>query len=85
MTAARSRHVVIRRPALLYAALLAALIVAWAVPPSSLLSLSSLPRFFAAVLVFVALLYGLAFLTGRRHLRIAGPADARTPQTTSTA
>src|SRR5205807_5142268 len=133
-----SRHVVIRRPALLYAALLAALIVAWAVPPSSLLSLSPLPRFFTAViiafapiflanmvfaqrfrdtadtgtafganllgamvggvleyaslivgyrwlLVFVALLYGLAFLTGRRHLRIAGPADARTPQTTSTA
>ena len=37
------------------------------------------------LLVFVALLYGLAFLTGRRHLRIAGPADARTPQTTSTA
>ena len=133
-----SRHVVIRRPALLYAALLAALIVAWAVPPSSLLSLSPLPRFFAAViiafapiflanmvfaqrfrdtgdtgtafganllgamvggvleyaslivgyrwlLVFVALLYGLAFLTGWRHLRIAGPADARLPQTTSTA
>ena len=133
-----SRHVIIRRPALLYAALLAALIVAWAVPPSSLLSLSPLPRFFTAViiafapiflanmvfaqrfrdtadtgtafganllgamvggvleyaslivgyrwlLVFVALLYGLAFLTGRRHLRIAGPADARTPQTTSTA
>jgi hypothetical protein len=133
-----SRHVVIRRPALLYAALLAALIVAWAVPPSSLLSLSPLPRFLIAViiafapiflanmvfaqrfrdtgdtgtafganllgamvggileyaslivgyrwlLVFVALLYGLAFLTGWRHLRIAGPADARTPQTTSTA
>jgi hypothetical protein len=32
-----SRRVVVRRPALLYAALLAALIVAWAVPPSSLL------------------------------------------------
>ena len=121
-----SRHVVIRRPALLYAALLAALIVAWAVPPSSLLSLSPLPRFVAAViiafapiflanmvfaqrfrdtgdtgtafganllgamvggileyaslivgyrwlLVVVALLYGLAFITGRRHLRIAAP------------
>ena len=128
-----SRHVVIRRPALLYAALLAALIVAWAVPPGSLLSLSPLPRFFLAViiafapiflanmvfsqrfrdtgdsttafganllgaivggvleyaslvigyrwlLVFVAVLYGLAFLTGWRHLRIASPAAARTPQ-----
>jgi hypothetical protein len=132
-----SRHVIIRRPGLLYAALLAALIVAWAIPPSSLLSLSPLPRFFAAVviafapiflanmvfaqrfrgtedtgtafganllgamvggvleyaslivgyrwlLVFVALLYGLAFLTGWRHLRAVGPAAARIPQTTST-
>ncbi len=49
-----SRHVVIRRPALLYAALLAALIVAWAIPPSSLLSLSPLPRFFAAVVIAFA-------------------------------
>jgi len=123
-----SRHVVVRRPALLYVALLAALVVAWAVPPSSLLSLSPLPRFVVAViiafapiflanmvfaqrfrgtadtgtafganllgamlggvleyaslivgyrwlLVFVALLYGLAFLTGWRHLRAGGLAD----------
>ncbi len=128
-----SRHLVVRRPALLYAALLAALIVAWAVPPSSLLSLSPLPRFVLAViiafapvflanmvfaqrfrdtgdsatafganllgamvggileyaslvvgyrwlLVFVAVLYGLAFLTGYRHLRIANPMSARTLQ-----
>jgi hypothetical protein len=117
-----SRHVVVRRPALLYAALLAALVVAWAVPPESLLTLSPLPRFAVAVviafapifvanmvfaqrfrttgdsgtafganllgailggvleylsliagyrwlLVVVALLYGLAFITGRGHLR----------------
>jgi Spermine/spermidine synthase domain len=117
-----SRHVVVRRPALLYAALLAALVVAWAVRPESLLTLSPLPRFFVAVviafapifvanmvfaqrfrdtgdsatafganllgailggtleylslivgyrwlLVVVALLYGLAFITGRGHLR----------------
>ena len=128
-----SRHVVIRRPALLYVALLAALVVAWAVPPGALLSFAPLPRFVLAViiafapiflanmvfaqrfrntgdsttafganllgamiggileytsliigyrwlLVLVALLYGLAFLTGRRHLRIAGPTAARTPQ-----
>ena len=128
-----SRRVVVRRPALLYAALLAALIVAWAIPPSSLLSLSPLPRFVVAVivaftpiflanmvfaqrfrdagdsttafganllgamvggvleyaslivgyrwlLVFVAVLYGLAFLTGRRHLRVADPAAERAPQ-----
>ena len=128
-----SRHVVIRRPALLYAGLLAALVVAWAVPPESLLSLSPLPRFVVAViiafapiflanmvfaqrfrntgdsgtafganllgamiggileyssliigyrwlLVLVALLYGLAFISGRRHLRLAAPTAARTPQ-----
>ena len=128
-----SRRVVVRRPALLYAALLAALVVAWAVPPGSLLSLSPLPRFVLAViiafapiflanmvfsqrfrdtgdsttafganllgamiggileytslivgyrwlLVLVALLYGLAFITGRRHLRIAAPTAAQTPQ-----
>ncbi len=128
-----SRHVVIRRPALLYAALLATLAVTWAVPPGSLLSLSPVPRFVVAViiafapiflanmvfaqrfrnvgdsttafganllgamvggileytsliigyqwlLVLVALLYGLAFITGRRHLRIAAPTAARTPQ-----
>ena len=121
-----SRHVTVRRPALLYAGLLAALAVAWAVPPSSLLSLSPLPRFVTAVilafapifganmvfaqrfresgdsttafganllgamlggvleyaslvvgyrwlLVFVAVLYALAFLTGRRHLRPNSP------------
>jgi spermidine synthase len=120
-----SRHVVVRRPALLYAALLAALIVAWAVPPGSLLSLSPLPRFIVAVIIafapiflanmvfaqrfrntgdsgtafganllgamlggileylsliigyrwllaVVALLYGLAFITGRGHLRAVG-------------
>jgi hypothetical protein len=133
-----SRHVVVRRLALLYTALLAALIVAWAIPPSSLLALSPLPRFVVAVivaftpiflanmvfaqrfrdagdsttafganllgamvggvleysslivgyrwlLVFVAVLYGLAFLTGWRHLRIAGPAVERTPQPVSRA
>src|SRR6266702_2072956 len=127
-----SRRVEVRRPALLYAGLLAALVVAWAVPPSSLLSLSPLPRFVLAVIiafapvflanmvfaqrfrdtgdsatafganllgamvggileyaslivgyrwliVFVAVLYGLAFLTGYRHLRIAGAMPARTP------
>jgi len=32
------------------------------------------------LLVFVAALYGLAFLTGWRHLRIPGPMAARMPQ-----
>ncbi len=128
-----SRHVVIRRPALLYAALLVALGVTWAIPPGSLLTLSPVPRFVVAViiafapiflanmvfaqrfrdtgdsttafganllgamiggileytsliigyrwlLVLVALLYGLAFITGRRHLRLAAPTGAQVPQ-----
>ncbi len=127
-----SRHVEVRRPALLYTALLAALVVAWAVPPESLLTLSPLPRLLvAAVIAFapiflanmvfaqrfrstgdsgtafganllgailggileylslivgyrwllavVALLYGLAFITGRGHLRAAG----RSPEASS--
>jgi Spermine/spermidine synthase domain len=49
-----SRRVRVRRPALLYLCLLAALAVAWAVPPSALLSLSPLPRFVAAVAIAFA-------------------------------
>jgi hypothetical protein len=123
-----ARRVRFRRPAWLYAPLIGALALAWAVPPDALLGLDFLPRFLAAValafapvflanlvfaerfrdvgsstvafgtnllgamvggvleygallvgyralLVVVAVLYGLAFLTGRRHL---GPAPAAT-------
>jgi hypothetical protein len=129
-----SRHVRVRRPALLYLCLLAALVVAWAVPPSALLGLSPVPRFLAAVAIafapiflanmvfsqrfrdtadsttafganllgamiggvleylslivgyqwllgLVALLYALAFIAGRVHLRAAGPALTRVPGT----
>ena len=116
-----SRRVTFRRPALLYGVLLAALALAFVVPPSSLLDLAVVPRFAAAVtlaffpiftanlvftqrfkatssstvafganllgamvgglleytalitgfrglLVLVAIAYGLAFVTGRKHL-----------------
>ncbi len=119
-------------PAVMYVALLGCLAVAWAVPPSSLLSLSLVPRFLAGVtvafapvfvanLIFaqrfrhvgastiafganllgamlggvleylaivtgyrnllfaVALLYGLAFMLGRRHLTGAAAAAAPPP------
>jgi SAM-dependent methyltransferase len=46
-----ARHVTFRRPAWLYAALLAALAVAWVVPEAALLQLSFWPRFALAVLV----------------------------------
>jgi hypothetical protein len=121
-----SRRVTFRRPALLYAVLLASLAVAWLVPPERLLDLAVVPRFAVAVtlaffpiftanlvftqrfkstasstvafganllgamvgglleyaalitgfrglLVVVAVAYGLAFLTGRKHL-VAAPA-----------
>ncbi|HET6949510.1 MAG TPA: hypothetical protein VFI47_03985 [Acidimicrobiales bacterium] len=124
-----SQRVTFKRPARLYLVLLAGLVVAWAVPPSALLSLAVVPRFVAAVtlaflpiftanLVFtqrfkstsasatafganllgamfgglmeyaslvigyrallpvVALLYGAAFLAGRRELAVPVPAPA---------
>jgi hypothetical protein len=122
-----ARRVRLPRPQLLYGALLAALVVAWLVPPAALLGLAVPVRFLAGVavaftpiflanlvfaqrfrsvgtagtatvafganllgamvggaleylalvagyrflLVLVAVLYGLAFLTGRRHLAAA--------------
>lgn len=119
-----ARRVQIRRPLLLYAALVAALAAAWLIPQQALLDLSPGPRFLAgvtvaflpiflanllfavrfrgvgsstvafganllgamvggtmeylalvlgfnALLFVVAALYGLALLTGRRHLRAA--------------
>jgi hypothetical protein len=52
-----ARHVRLPRPWLLYVALLAALVVAWAIPPAALLSLSPVPRFFAAVAIAFAPIY----------------------------
>lgn len=46
-----SRRVTIRKPALLYSALMAALLIAWLIPESRLLALGVLPRFAAAVLI----------------------------------
>jgi Spermine/spermidine synthase domain len=116
-----ARRVRLPRPVLLYVGLLAALVLAWVIPPAALLSLPVVPRFVAGValafapiylanlvfaqrfaktgsttvafganllgamvggaleylalisgyrslLIVVALLYGLAFLTGRKHL-----------------
>jgi SAM-dependent methyltransferase len=118
-----ARRVRIRRPELLYVALLAVLAIAWLIPADALLTLEMTPRFIAAVvlwftpifianlvfahrfsnveasnvafganllgamvggvleylalltgyqalIIVVAVLYGLAFLTGRAHLRI---------------
>jgi SAM-dependent methyltransferase len=124
-----SRRVTFRRPARLYAVLLASLALAYLIPPERLLDLDLVPRFLAAVtlaffpiftanlvftqrfkdtahstvafganligamvgglleyaalvtgyrnlLVLVAAAYGLAFLTGRRHLAAPPPEPA---------
>ena len=49
-----ARRAKLPRPIVLYGALLACLAVAWLIPPASLLSLSTVPRFFASVLVAFA-------------------------------
>jgi len=129
-----SRHVVIRRPVLVYLALLAALVTSWLVPQESLLGLSPLPRFLAAsalafapiflaniifaqrfrdtsdsatafganllgamvggileytslifgyrwLLILVAVLYSLAFVTSMAGRRAGGPMPARVTAT----
>jgi hypothetical protein len=46
-----SRRITIRKPVRLYIVLMAALLVAWLIRPSSLLSLGVLPRFAAATII----------------------------------
>jgi hypothetical protein len=52
-----ARRVKLPPPPVLYLALFAALLVAWLVPQSSLLALSPVPRFFAAVAIAFAPIY----------------------------
>lgn len=61
-----SRRVTFRHPARLYLLLLASLIVAWAVPQSSLLSLAVVPRFLAATsLAFAPVFFANLVFTQR--------------------
>ena len=71
-----SRHVRIRRPALLYAGLLGALVLAWAVPPASLLTLSPVPRFLAAVAIAFAPVFGANLIFAQRFRDIADSGTA---------
>jgi spermidine synthase len=126
-----SKRVTFKHPVRLYAVLLAGLVAAWVVPPSALLELPVVPRFFVAVtlaflpifmanlvftqrfkstassatafganllgamvgglleyaslivgyrslLLFVAVLYGIAFLTGRKYLGVPVPTAGET-------
>ncbi len=60
----------------LYLALLAALAVAWAVPQESLLSLSPVPRFFAAVAIAFAPIYVANLVFAKRFAAVASSSVA---------
>jgi hypothetical protein len=60
------RHVTFRRPARLYVFLFASLFVAWIISPSALLSLSAVPRFFAATaLAFAPIFFANLIFSNR--------------------
>jgi len=65
-----ARHVRLPRMPVLYLALLGALIVAWAVPQESLLSLSPVPRFFAATALAFAPIYVANLVFAKRFAAV---------------
>jgi hypothetical protein len=66
-----ARHVRLPRPVLLYAALLAALVVTWVVPQESLLGLPLVPRFFAATAVAFAPVFLANLVFAQRFAHVA--------------
>jgi spermidine synthase len=65
-----------RRPAILYAALFAALAIAWLVPSGSLLSLSAAPRFAAAVALAFAPIFLANLIFAERFRDVAHATEA---------
>ena len=65
-----ARHVRLPRMPVLYLALLGALVVAWAVPQESLLSLSPVPRFFAATALAFAPIYVANLVFAKRFAAV---------------
>jgi len=66
-----ARRVRMKNPSRLYIALFAALALAWAIPPETLLTLSFVPRFVAAVLIAFAPIF-LANLVFAERFRVSG-------------
>jgi SAM-dependent methyltransferase len=66
-----ARHVRFRRPALLYPALLVTLVIAWVVPQDTLLSLSAIPRFVAAVALAFAPIFLANLVFAERFRQVA--------------
>jgi SAM-dependent methyltransferase len=71
-----ARRARLPRPPVLYAALLAALVVAWAVPPSTLLDLGTVPRFLAAVAIAFAPIFFANLVFAQRFRDVASSATA---------
>ncbi|TML86414.1 MAG: spermidine synthase [Actinobacteria bacterium] len=66
-----ARHVRLPPPPVLYGLLLAALVVAWAVPQSSLLALAPVPRFFAATALAFAPIFLANLVFAQRFRNVA--------------
>ncbi len=66
-----TRHLRLPSRTVLYLALLAALVTAWAIPPSTLLSLSVVPRFFAAVALAFAPVFFANLIFAQRFRDVA--------------
>jgi hypothetical protein len=64
------RHFRLPRPWVLYVALFAALALAWAIPQASLLSLSPVPRFFAAIAIAFAPIYLANLVFSQRFAQV---------------
>jgi hypothetical protein len=71
-----ARRARLPHPPVLYAALLAALVVAWAVPPSTLLDLGTVPRFLAAVAIAFAPIFFANLVFAQRFRDVASSATA---------
>jgi hypothetical protein len=66
-----ARHVRLPSPSVLYGALLAALVIAWVVPQQSLLALSPVPRFLAAVALAFAPIFFANLVFAQRFRQVA--------------
>src|SRR5439155_12588747 len=71
-----ARHLPLPRPAVLYAALLVALTVAWVIPQASLLHLATVPRFAAATSIAFAPIFLANLVFAQRFKDVAASTTA---------
>jgi hypothetical protein len=71
-----SKRVTFSRPARLYVVLLASIVVAWLVPPSSLLSMAAVPRFALAAAIAFAPIFTANLVFAQRFRAVASSTTA---------